>query len=128
VNATVRDSVVEVLDGNETAALGAIVDADGSVLTKASEVPDGARCRLADGRVVAAEVVGVDPAYDLALLRLPASGLRPVTGQPRASPQSARWWLLPVQGRWSRRSLWQYPSGQMSVAGRSLAWMARCLG
>ncbi len=30
-NVTVRESVVEVLDGNETAALGAVVDADGLV-------------------------------------------------------------------------------------------------
>jgi serine protease Do len=77
-NAAVKESVVQVLDGNETAALGAVVDADGLVLTKASEVPDGVRCRLADGRVLAAQVVGIDPAYDLALLRLPANGLRPV--------------------------------------------------
>ena len=78
VNAAVKESVVQVLDGHETAALGTVVDADGLVLTKASEVPDGVRCRLADGRVLAAEVVGIDPAYDLALLRVPASGLRPV--------------------------------------------------
>jgi hypothetical protein len=85
-NAAVRESVVQVLDGNETAALGAVVDADGLVLTKASEVPDGVRCRLADGRVLAAEVVGIDPTYDLALLRLPASGLRPVAWAASGEP------------------------------------------
>ena len=73
-----RFSVVEVLDGTVTAALGTVVDGDGLVLTKASELPDGPRCRLADGRVVASQVVGVDPAYDLALLRVPARGLEPV--------------------------------------------------
>ena len=77
-NAGVKESVVQVLDGDESAALGAVVDADGLVLTKASEVPDGVRCRLADGRVMAAQVVGIDPAFDLALLRMPASGLKPV--------------------------------------------------
>ncbi len=70
-NAAVRESVVQVRVGNETAALVAVVDADGLVLTKASEVPDGVRCRLADGRVLAALVVGIDQACDLALLRLP---------------------------------------------------------
>ena len=85
-NAAVKESVVEVLDGNETASLGAVVDADGLVLTKASEVPDGVRCRLADGRVLAAQVVGIDPAYDLALLRLPASGLRPVAWAASGEP------------------------------------------
>jgi len=84
-NAAVKESVVEMLDGDERAALGVVVEADGFVLTKASEVPDGVRCRLADGRVLAAEVVGVDPAYDMALLRLPARGLRAVawaSGEP----------------------------------------------
>ena len=85
-NAAVRESVVQVLDGNETAALGAVVDADGLVLTKASEVPDGVRCRLADGRVLAAQVVGIDPACDLALLRLRASGLRPVAWAASGEP------------------------------------------
>jgi serine protease Do len=85
-NAAVKESVVQLLDGNEMAALGAIVDADGLVLTKASEVPDGVRCRLADGRVVAAQVVGVDPAYDLALLRLSASRLRPVAWETSREP------------------------------------------
>ncbi len=81
-----KESVVQVLDGNEPAALGAVVDADGLVLTKASEVPDGVRCRLADGRVLAAQVVGIDPAYDLALLRVPASGLRPVAWAASGEP------------------------------------------
>src|SRR5206468_7256811 len=35
-NAAVKESVVQVLDGVEMAALGAVVDADGFVLTKAS--------------------------------------------------------------------------------------------
>jgi S1-C subfamily serine protease len=75
----VRRSVVEIRDGDLPAALGTVVDASGLVLTKASELPDGARCRLPDGRVMPCEVVGVDPAYDLALLRVPAPGLAPVT-------------------------------------------------
>lgn len=86
VNAAVRESVVQILDGSETSALGAVVGADGLVLTKASEVPDGVRCRLADGRVLAAEVVGVDPAYDLALLHVPANGLSPVNWATSGEP------------------------------------------
>jgi serine protease Do len=85
-NTRVKETVVQVLDGNELAALGAVVDADGLVLTKASEVPDGVRCRLADGRVLGAQVVGIDPAYDLALLRVPAGGLRPVAWAASGEP------------------------------------------
>ncbi|MGO9914068.1 MAG: serine protease [Isosphaeraceae bacterium] len=39
-NAGVKASVVEVLDGNEPAALGAVVDADGLVLTKPTSIPN----------------------------------------------------------------------------------------
>jgi S1-C subfamily serine protease len=84
----VRRSVVEILDGGMTTTFGTVVDPDGLVLTKASEVSDGARCRLPGGRVAPTEVVGIDPAYDLALLRVPASGLLPVTWGNPANPRS----------------------------------------
>ncbi len=85
----VRGSVVEILDGDEPVALGTVVDAVGLVITKASEVPDRALCRLPGGRVTGARVVGVDPAYDLALLRIaqgPADGLVPVIWAKAADP------------------------------------------
>jgi S1-C subfamily serine protease len=83
--AGVRRSVVEILDDDELAALGTVVDAAGLIITKASEVPDGPRCRLPDGRVTPAELVGIDPALDLALLRVPAArGLVAVTWAKKA--------------------------------------------
>jgi S1-C subfamily serine protease len=91
-----RRSVVEILDGVTTTAFGTVVDSDGLVLTKASEVPVGARCRLPGGRVVPTEVVGIDPAYDLALLRVPASGLVPVTWGTPANPRAGT--LLAASG------------------------------
>jgi serine protease Do len=84
--ADAKRSVVEVLDGDEPTALGTVVDTTGLVLTKASEVPDGVRCRLPGGQVTTAEVVGVDPAYDLALLRVPVAGLVPITWPKSAEP------------------------------------------
>jgi S1-C subfamily serine protease len=84
--ADVRRSVVEVVDGDEPTALGTVVDATGLVLTKASEVPEEARCRLPDGRVAPAVVVGVDPACDLALLRITAEELVPVAWAKAAEP------------------------------------------
>ncbi len=76
--AATRDGVAEVLDGDLPVALGTVVDAAGLIVTAASEVPDGARCRLPGGRVAEAAVVGVNPAYNLALLRVEARGLKPV--------------------------------------------------
>ncbi len=73
-----RPSVVVVLNEGVAVALGTVVAADGWVVTKASELPNRPTCRLPDGKVVSARVAGVDPAFDLALLTVPASGLEPV--------------------------------------------------
>jgi S1-C subfamily serine protease len=81
-----RSSVVAVLSGNETVALGIVVEADGLVVTKASELRAEPKCRLADGRVVAAEVVGMEPAFDVALLKLAATGLRPIQWADKPAP------------------------------------------
>ena len=51
---------------------------EGWVVTKASELPGEPTCRLPDGKVVSARVAGVDPAFDLALLSVPATDLKPV--------------------------------------------------
>ena len=77
-----RGGVVEVLDGDAAVALGTVVTPDGHVLTKASELPMEQsfrpRCRLINGRLVDGKMVGVSAAYDLALLKGDATGLRPV--------------------------------------------------
>lgn len=71
-------TVVEVLGHGRRVAYGTVVGADGWVLTKASEIPDDPRCKVADGRVVPARVAGVDPQFDVALLKVEAEGLRAV--------------------------------------------------
>jgi S1-C subfamily serine protease len=78
--------VVEVLGwGDRVIALGTVVDNTGLVLTAAAPAvtettccPDKLRCRLSNGRVATATVVGVDPDYNLALIRVRADGLKPV--------------------------------------------------
>jgi serine protease Do len=73
-------STVEVLGDGKAVALGLIVGADGWVLTKRTELtgPAGPRrlvCRLADGTRLEARVTGESRAHDLALLKVPATGL-----------------------------------------------------
>ncbi|MGH7967514.1 MAG: trypsin-like peptidase domain-containing protein, partial [Limisphaerales bacterium] len=66
------------VDG-ETVALGAVVDSNGLVLTKASELRDGKlTCWLATEEEVSAEVLAVDDDEDVALVRVRASGLKPI--------------------------------------------------
>jgi len=64
-------SVVQIVADAKPVALGAIVSADGYVLTKRSELTvDPIRVRLADGRLLPARVAAVRRRNDLALLRI----------------------------------------------------------
>jgi S1-C subfamily serine protease len=69
-------TVVTILDeaGNNVAQ-GTIVESDGWIVTMASSLPANPRCRFSDAKVAAAQVVGMDPAFDLALLRVEANDL-----------------------------------------------------
>ena len=75
----IRDSrsvVVSILDeADRHVSCGTIVEANGLIVTIASTLPAEPRCRLAEGRVVTAQVIGMDPAFDLALLSVPLTGL-----------------------------------------------------
>jgi len=73
-----RSSVVVVLNKGVAVGLGSVVGHEGWILTKASETPSEPKCRLPDGKVVSARVVGVEPASDLALLSVRSTGLKPV--------------------------------------------------
>ncbi|WP_337176206.1 trypsin-like peptidase domain-containing protein [Paludisphaera sp.] len=83
-----RESVVAMLNEGVAVGLGTIVGAEGWVVAKASVLPPRPTCRLPGGRVATARVVGVDPAFDLALLAVPATGLRPVRWADDLDPQA----------------------------------------
>jgi S1-C subfamily serine protease len=80
-------------DGKDT-VLGTIVGPDGWVLTKASELKGRVVCRLRDGRDLDARIVGMDPRFDLAVLKIDATDLpkiiwnlkKPAVGQWVATP------------------------------------------
>jgi serine protease Do len=94
VHAT-RPSVVAIQDRGTQVALGTIVGADGWIATKGSVLPAEPTCRLPDGRVVAAEVAGIDPAFDLALLKVPTPGLRPVEWADERAPVAGTFLAVP---------------------------------
>lgn len=73
-------STVEIISDGKTIALAMIVDQDGLLLTKRSDLlgPAGPRrlaCRLADGRLLVPRRLAESREHDLALLKLPAKGL-----------------------------------------------------
>ena len=78
VVAEARRSTVRVLSEGKQVALGAVVDARGFILTKASQLGDNLSVQLADGGPLAAKVVGIHEPFDLALLKIEAGKLTPV--------------------------------------------------
>jgi serine protease Do len=73
------ESTVRVKCNGKDAALGAVVGAEGWILTKFTELSGTAIvCRLKDGRELPATIVGVHDKCDLAMLKIDASNLKPV--------------------------------------------------
>jgi serine protease Do len=79
ISATMSNSIVELNVKEDTVALGTVVDTNGLVLTKASEIKAGnLTCWLASGKEVEAQLLAVDEDDDVALVRVHAEGLKPV--------------------------------------------------
>jgi serine protease Do len=75
--AEARQATVRILRGDQQVALGTVVDTQGYVLTKASEVlgPDTIVCQFHDGRRRAARIAGSSQRNDLAMLKVEIDGL-----------------------------------------------------
>jgi serine protease Do len=79
VSVKTSNSVVELNVDKSPVALAAVVDSNGLVLTKASEISAGKlTCWLATGEEVGAELLAVDDDDDVALVRVKAGGLKPI--------------------------------------------------
>jgi len=93
-SSSARSTVAILCDGKQV-ALGAVVDAAGYVVTKASELASGARCRFRDGTSAAAAVVAKDDRNDLALLKVSAKGLKPIAWADDDDPAVGSWVITP---------------------------------
>jgi serine protease Do len=79
VSEKTRNSIVKFNVDGETVALGAVIETNGLVLTKASEIKAGKlTCWLASEQEVDAKLLCVDEEEDLALVKVYAQGLKPV--------------------------------------------------
>jgi serine protease Do len=88
------DCLVEIIDGNQVVLQGTIIDSNGWIVTKASDLPANPRVMLPDGRLVHPKVVGKDAETDLALLKVPATGLTAV--QFTRATQLGEWLAAPT--------------------------------
>jgi serine protease Do len=113
VSEATRYSIVKFYGDLGPAALGTVVDTNGLTLTKASELRqnsvdtngltltnasevkhDRIKCWLACGREAEAELVAVDEEEDLALVRVHASGLKPIQWA-TDEPALGQWAITP---------------------------------
>jgi serine protease Do len=71
-------ATVRIQCAGKDAALGTVVGSDGWILTKFSELREPITCKLHDGKQLSARVVGQDQQYDLAMLKIDATGLKTI--------------------------------------------------
>jgi serine protease Do len=110
---------VRVLCDGKEAALGTVVGPDGWALTKYSLLSEPVACKLKDGRVLEARVVGAHERFDLAMLKVEAAGLPAVTfTESKAAPVGS--WLVSVGADEAPVAV-----GVLSVASRSPAAQPR---
>jgi serine protease Do len=92
-------STVRIECDGRPVALGTIVDAGGWILTKYSELHGTPVCVLKDGRELKARVVGVHERYDLAMLKVAATGLKPVQWADSKDAPVGNWVASPGIGK-----------------------------
>ncbi|MGH7128322.1 MAG: S1C family serine protease [Planctomycetaceae bacterium] len=91
-------ATVQVYADGRHVALGTVVDSEGYVLTKASELEGGLLCRFRDGRRLEAQIVGVAHDYDLAMLKVDATGLPVIHWSASKELEVGRWLATPGVG------------------------------
>jgi serine protease Do len=88
-----QTSSAVMLDGRKEIGYGVVVSADGHILTKASEILDAKELAVTVDQVNYREVklLAVDPTWDVALLKVEASGLVPVVYAPTSEVPQGTW-------------------------------------
>jgi len=94
VVAQTAQCVVRIRCDKKDAVLGTIVGPDGWILTKASELRGRVVVRLHDGRDLEARTVGVNPRFDLAMLKIDAVDLPKISWQLK-DPEVGQWVAVP---------------------------------
>jgi serine protease Do len=92
------DSTVRVLCDEKQVALGTVVSSDGYIVTKASELRGKIVCEFKGSRTLTARLVGSDEEFDLALLKVSATDLKPVQWVASNTAEAGDWVATPGLG------------------------------
>ena len=96
VASSASESTVKIQSGHSQIAVGTIIDENGLILTKASEMRGTLTCRLPNGDVKSATVQAIDIENDLALLKIEAEGLAVAELNPVPPPTRGAWLASPT--------------------------------
>lgn len=115
-------STVQVFSDGKRTALGSVVDKDGYVLTKASELRGKLECQLIDGRRAPAKLVGIERKLDVAMLKVDWKDLQPIQWGDEKNVDRGSWMVTP--------GLDKYPIGVgvVSAAARMIPRANGALG
>ena len=94
-----RRATVRIRSNGKAVALGAVVDAGGFILTKASALKRPLTCRFTDGRELTARIIGVLDEYDLAMLKVEVEMLPVVQWHAGDDPAVGTWLATPGLGK-----------------------------
>jgi len=94
VSESMEQATVQVMAGGKQVALGTIVDADGFILTKASELKPELKCQVGDEEFEA-EVIGIHGKTDLALLKIDAQALNVIRWSEKDANEVGNWVVSP---------------------------------
>lgn len=91
--AVLQTSSAVILDGRKEANYGVVISPEGHILTKASEVEGLEKLSVTVDRTNYKEVkiLGTDPEWDVALLKIEAAGLLPVVFAPTSEVPQGTW-------------------------------------
>lgn len=87
-----RSSAV-ILEGRKRLAYGTVISSDGYLLTKASEVGQATKLNVIVDTMAypEARIVATDPVWDVALIKVAAEGLQPVSFSTSGEPAQGTW-------------------------------------
>ena len=88
-------STVKIFSGDRVVALGVIVDRDGYILTKASQLPGKVDCQLFEGKRIPASVVNIQVRHDLALLKVDQKDLPAIQWETEDKLSLGSWLAVP---------------------------------
>lgn len=95
-------STVQIYCDNHRSVLGAVVDKQGYIVTKASELKGKIEAQMPGAKRLEAKLVGSDPTLDLAVLKIDATDLPVIAWSESDAPPVGSWLISPgMQGEFA---------------------------